>query len=90
MCFIFTPKQQVGQVAHPGETVIVQPMGVSTMNSAPIAGCPPGMEYMASLDKVSIFQVVHLSEGKEVFKLFKILACLQALFPSNICRSAWR
>ena len=67
--------QMVGQVANPGETVIVQPIGMAAYpNLSPeiAAQCPPGMEYMASLDKVSIFQVVHLSEGKTALHLTKI------------------
>ena len=74
--------QQVGQVVHPGETVIVQPMGMGTyptLSPAIAAQCPPGMEYMASLDKVSIFQVIHLSEGKTILDL---------CFEERKCRSA--
>ena len=76
--------QQMGQVVHPGETVIVQPMGMGTyptLSPEIAAQCPPGMEYMASLDKVSIFQVIHLSEGKTILDLD--LLC----FKKRKCRS---
>ena len=55
--------QVAGQYA-PGETVMVQPVGYGPgpqLNPAIAAQCPPGMEYLASLDRVSIFQVLHLS-----------------------------
>ena len=58
---------QVAAVSQPGETVVVQPMGMAqfpALSAQVAAGCPPGMEYIACLDKVSIFQVVHLSEGR--------------------------
>ena len=83
--------QQVGQVVHPGETVIVQPMGMETyptLSPEIAAQCPPGMEYMASLDKVSIFQVIHLSEGKTLLDLcFEERNCWSAvliMFTSEV------
>ncbi len=57
---------QVGYTAQPGETVVVQPTGMHQYQMPQIPNCPPGMEYLASLDKVTIDQVVHLSEGKLV------------------------
>ncbi len=71
--------QVAGQYA-PGETVMVQPVGYGPgpqLNPAIAAQCPPGMEYLASLDRVSIFQVLHLSEGKFSVVLKNVLTVVE-------------
>lgn len=55
---------QVAYTSQPGETVVVQPIGVQQFQAPNIPNCPPGMEYLASLDQVQIHQVIHLSEGE--------------------------
>lgn len=42
---------------------ICQPDSVLVQNSYQIPGCPPGLEYLAQLDKIKVEQLVSLTEA---------------------------